>query len=486
MSNRAPSPGLSRRRLLTAAGAGGTLGLAGCLDLISDDEEEPPFILDGPSVSLELLADGFVYPTDMVEAPDGSKRLFVTDQPGTIYTVDKETGETSVAVDLSDEVLDVYGSFSERGLLGIACHPDFEDNGRVFVRYSAPQTEEDPSAASHAEVLTELTADGAEIDPDSERELLRVPQPRNIHQGGSVLFGPDGYLYLTFGDGGATFDHLESSWFDANPGMGAHSQTTQDNLLGSVLRIDVDETGEQTPYAIPDDNPLVDREGHRGEYYAWGFRNPWGAAFDGEDLYVADVGQALFECVNLVERGGNYGWNIREGTHCFDPDETFSPPEDCPDATPDDVRGGEALLDPIIEYPQYHPTGQPHTGSFDWDTQYGSAVIGGVVHRGSVSAIDGAYVFGDWSADPHGDPLGQLFVARPRDEVDAVHSWYVDLDLWAIERLELMDNDVADEGQLQRYVAAIGTDLDGETYALVTATNEVAGETGEIRRIDPP
>lgn len=489
MAERTPKSDWSRRTFL-AASTTGTLGIAGCLDLLGDDDSVPdpsyddPLIPDGPSVELELVADGFTYPTDLVEIPDGSGTLLVTDQPGTIYSIDKETGDTTVAADLTDSVVDVYGGFSERGLIGIACHPDFASNGRVFVRYSAPSSATDLSTASHAEVLTELVADGDTIDVTTERELLRIPQPHTIHQGGKVLFGPDGYLYLTIGDGGHTFGHLESSWYDDNPGMGIHSQTTTDNLLGSVLRIDVDDEGEDTPYAIPDDNPLVDLEGHRDEYYAWGFRNPYGASFDGDDLYVADVGQALFEIVNLVEKGGNYGWNIREGTHCYDQDNANNPPADCPDATPADVRGGEELLDPLIEYPQYHPTGPPHSGEFDGSHQYGSAVIGGFVHRGSIDYLEGVYVFGDWSATPHGDPNGQLFIARPRAELDQVHEYFEELDLWGIERLRVRSNDdIAEDERLKRYVAGFGRDLDGEVYTLVTGTNEVVGETGEVRRL---
>lgn len=477
MSDR--SPALSRRQLLAATAAGGGLGLAGCIDLISGHDTLIP---DGPTVGLEQIADGLTYPTDLVEAPDGSGRLLVTDQPGQIYSIDKDGGAFDLAVDLSDRVVDVEGGFSERGLLGIACHPDFATNGRVFVRYSAP-TRAGESPAIHTEVLTELTGDAEELDSESERELLRIPQPQVIHQGGSVLFGPDGYLYLTIGDGGDTFDHLEPSWYDENPGMGAHSQTTTDNLLGSVLRIDVDDEGDDRPYGIPPDNPLVEEEGHRDEYYAWGFRNPWGASFDGDDLYVADVGQARFEIINRVERGGNYGWNIREGTHCYDHDEPRDPPAECPDETPAEVRGGEALLDPLIEYPQFQPTDDPHTGAFDTDDQFGSAVIGGAIYHGSVDVLEGAYVFGDWSADPHRDPEGQLFVARPRDELSDVHEYFETLDLWGIERLEVSNDDVATDGQLERYVAALGKDLDGELYVLVTETNEVVGETGEVRRI---
>ena len=466
------------------------MGLAGCLN---PTFIRPTVIPDGPAVRLKRIAGGFTYPTDMVELPDGSGSFFLTDQPGIVHHIDAEH-DVSEAVDLTDRVIDIGDDFDERGLLGIACHPDFESNGRVFVRYSAIPRTGEPSGWN-TEVLAEFESDGDTIDPASERQLLRIPQPSVIHQGGSVLFGPDGYLYTTTGDGGRVPEHREEAWleehdpnwYEENTGSGSFSQTTTDNLLGGVLRIDVDTESNGRPYGIPPDNPLVGLDGHRDEYYAWGMRNPWGAAFDGETLYVADVGQALFEIVNLVERGGNYGWNIREGTHCYDEEASRSPHDDCPERTPDEVRGGEELLDPLIEYPQYVPQGDPPFDQFDFDTQHGSAIIGGAIYRGSVDALDGAYVCGDWSKTPHGDPNGQLFLARPRDELDAVHEYFEQLDLWGMERIVVESNDgVATDGQLNRYVASMATDLDGEMYALVTETPNITGETGEIRKLVPP
>lgn len=476
---------ISRRRLLAAATAGGAISLAGCLQFLESSASD--LISDGPRVGLELIADGFTYPTDLVEVPDGSDRLLVTDQPGIVYGVNKTSGEVTELADLTDRVLDIEGDLSERGLLGIACHPDFTDNGRVFLRYSGFRSINDPGDGYHTEVLSEFYLNVDTIDKSSEREILRIPQPNVMHQGGSILFGPDGYLYHTTGDGGGLHEGFDASWYDENSGSGSHSQVTTDNLLGAVLRIDVDTDDPSIPYTIPEDNPLVDLEGHRGEYYAWGFRNPWGASFDGEDLYVADVGQRRFESVNLVERGGNYGWNVREGTHCYAEDDKSNPPAECPDSTPDDVRGGEPLLDPLIEYPQYHPEGEVYSGEFNTNVQYGSAIIAGHVHRGSVESLEGGYVFGDWSAAAHRGPKGQLFLARPRDELGDVHEYFEDLDLWGIERLRIEgDGDVTEEGELHRYLAAIGSDLDGESYALVTQTNIVSEESGEIRRIVPP
>ncbi len=482
MGPREQSNRVSRRQLLSTVVAGGVAALSGCVELLTGADD---LFNDGPSVGLELIADGFTYLTDLVEIPDGSGRLLVTDQIGIVYSVDKSSGVVTEVADLTDRMVEMEGDFSERGLLGIACHPAFEENGRIFIRYSGHRHADDPGSGYHTEVLSEFHADGDSIDTSSEQEILRIPQPNVVHQGGKVLFGPDGYLYHTTGDGGGVNEGYDPTWYDENPGRGAHAQTTTDNLLGAVLRIDID-NDDDAPYSVPADNPLVDLDGHRDEYYAWGFRNPWGASFDGDDLYVADVGEARFETVNLVEKGGNYGWNVKEGAHCYDQD-SLGPIAECPDSTPEDVRGGEPLLDPIIEYPQYQPTGSVDDNEFDTDTRYGSAIIGGFVHRGSVEALSGAYVFGDWSADAHASPAGELFLARPRDELEDVAEYFEEFDLWGIERLQIEgEGDVADDGDLQRYVCGMGADLDGETYVLTTQTAKVSGDTAEIRRIVPP
>lgn len=466
-------PSTSRRRFLGMA-ATATVGsaIAGCLDLL-----RPPVVEigDGPTVGLETIASGLTYPTDLVQPDDDSERLFVTDQIGEVRVIEDGELRDEPFLDVSDKLVDVgidaMGGFDERGLLGIEFHPNFSSNDRFFLRYSAPPFGYDTHPdAIHVEVLAEYIADGDSADPQSERIILEISQPQWIHNSGNILFGPEGYLYIPTGDGGSAFEDHDPDWYHGlHRGTG---QNTTDNLLGGVLRIDVDSTEGDMAYAIPPDNPLVDVEGHRNEYYAWGFRNPWGASFDGDDLYVADVGQALFETVNLVEKGGNYGWNIREGTHCFDPGDASDPPDECPNETPD----GQPLLDPIIEYPQE-----------DNDTQLGSAVIGGHVYRGgAVDGIEGAYVFGDWSADPHGDPLGKLYMARPPREDEEVHGYFEDRDLWPIWSLGVEgEGDIGDDSELNRYVISLGSDLDGAVYVLTGRTPAIEGDTGEIHRIVP-
>lgn len=463
----------SRREFLAStAVAGAAATTSGCLDMFDDGELE--LIGDGPTVGLETVAEGLTYPTDLKEPDDGTGRLFVTDQQGAVFVIEDGELLDTPFLDVSPDLVNVGGDddgFDERGLVGIEFHPDFATNNRFFLRYSTPLSHEDPSGASHAEVLVEFEADGETADPDSATELLRIPQPSIIHNSGNIHFGPDGFLYIPTGDGGGLLPDHDEHWFDGHGGP--TGQNTEDNLLGGVLRIDVD-AGGADEYGIPDDNPLVDMEGHRDEYYAWGFRNPWGSTFDGDDLYVADVGQAMFEIVNHVERGGNYGWSVKEGTHCYDADDTRDPPAECPQETPEDVRGGEPLLDPVIEYPQ-----------FDNDTQIGSAVIGGHYYRNGVAdVIHDYYVFGDWSADPHVDPNGRVFAARPPAADEDRHEYFEERDLWPIVELSVeSDNDVTNDGNLQRYIAALGQDLSGDVYLLTTETNEISGDTGEVHRI---
>ena len=403
---------VTRRGLLAATVSGGLGGLAGCSgsrDPATGDEPtaDGGIPADGSgtrspatgtsrrqdgslpaSVGLDTISTGFRAPVDVVFTPNVDRR-YIADQVGTIHVHGPDGLRDRPGLDLQDAV-DFGG---EKGLLGLALHPGFSDNRRVFVRYSAPPRDGTPSGYSHTFVLSEFAAtdDGRRIRPDSERTILEIPEPQSNHNAGSIAFGPDGYLYVGVGDGGAGGDrgrgHV-SDWYGRT--SGGNGQDVAENLLGSILRIDVDDRTGSRPYGIPDDNPLVGRTG-RDEHYAWGFRNPWRMSFDGSDLYAGDVGQNRFEEVDLVGKGGNYGWNVKEGTHCYGTDT-------CPDRTPETIRGGEPLVDPIIEY--------PHSGA----PVSGISVIGGVVYRGeAVPGLTGRYVFGDLDAG------GQLFVASPPD-----------------------------------------------------------------------
>lgn len=347
----------------------------------STDEES----LESLELSVETLASGFGSPVD-VAVPEAGDR-YVADQFGTVSRITPD-GEIQTVLDVTDRMVEISG-FDERGLLGVAFHPDYDGSGRLFVRYSAPRREGTPSNYSHTFVLAEFEVSDGDIDPDSELTILEISQPQANHNAGAIGFGPDGYLYVAVGDGGGGGDqgrgHVED-WYDRV--AGGNGQDVTENLLGSILRIDVDKTDDDRSYGIPDDNPLVGRDGF-DEHYAWGFRNPWRFSFgpDGR-LFVADVGQSDYEEVSIVQRGGNYGWNVREGTHCFDA-------RDCPSETP----AGEPLIDPVIEY--------PHGGA---DVS-GISVIGGFLYAGEeIASLDGRYVFADWRAN------GRLFVASERSD----------------------------------------------------------------------
>jgi len=334
------------------------------------------------------------------------------------------------------------GGYDERGLLGIAFHPDYPDTRLVYVRYSAPSREGTPGGYSHTFVLAEFAvgSNGLSARPDTERTVLEIPQPQGNHNAGAIAFGPDGYLHVGVGDGGAANDtgtgHV-ADWYDGN--SGGNGQDVTENLLGSVLRIDVDGRGGEKPYGVPDDNPLVGEDG-LDEHYAWGLRNPWGMSFAGEDLLVADVGQNRFEEINVVESGGNYGWNVREGRRCFGS-------EECPGTDPD----GRELRDPVVTY--------SHSGP----DPSGVAVVGGHVYRGdSIPTLRGTYVFGDWRAD------GSLFVATPGGGGE-----------WPVS---VVDAEPASE---LANLLALGRDRSGEVYALTTQQSGVTGQTGAVHRLVP-
>ena len=301
--------------------------------------------------------------TNLVQPPGGDDRLFVTEQPGRVlaFANDPEVSEVDVVLDLRGQVND---SGSEEGLLGLAFDPGFSDNGHLYVYYSAS----DPRRS----VVSRFTLDrdrdragyGGAAEILSELVLLEVEQPYPNHNGGQLAFGPDGYLYIGLGDGGSGGD----------PQGNGQDLTT---LLGSILRIDVSNASTAEPYRVPEDNPFWDDETARGEIWAYGLRNPWRFSFDEAtgDLWTGDVGQNRFEEIDLVVRGGNYGWNVLEGTHCF------SPKAECDPA-------GTAF--PVLEYP----------------IDGGCSVIGGYVYRAAaIPSLAGAYVYGDFCS-------GKVFALR--------------------------------------------------------------------------
>jgi glucose/arabinose dehydrogenase len=274
-------------------------------------------------IGLELVAEGFTAPVRVVAAPDDSGRLFVVDQTGQIWVIASDgTLLQEPFLDIADRLVELRQTYDERGLLGLAFHPGYAQNGRFFVYYSAPLREGAPQDFDHTARISEFSVSSLnpdQADPGSERIILEVDQPQSNHNGGTLLFGPeDGFLYISLGDGGARNDaapgHV-ADWYAFNEG--GNGQDVTQNLLGSILRIDVD-TGD--PYGIPQDNPFVGREG-LDENYAYELRNPYRMSFDrtGEyGLFAVDAGQELWEEISIIVKGGNYGWNVKEGTHCFD------------------------------------------------------------------------------------------------------------------------------------------------------------------------
>jgi glucose/arabinose dehydrogenase len=302
-------------------------------------------------------------PIVITGAGDGSNRLFVATQYGTIYWFENNPDATQLHpfLDIRDRVMPFKSHENEEGFLGFTFHPKFKENGQFFVYYSTVPTPEH----SHRIRISRFTAkegDRNVADPTSEEILLEIDEPYWNHKGGTVVFGPDGYLYLGIGDGGA--------WND--PHMNGQNLRT---LMGKILRIDVDKetasdrNGKPEPYAIPQDNPFVgDINYARGEIYAYGVRNPWRLSFDREtgQGWFGDVGQNIWEEIDLLSKGGNYGWNLREGKHKFG----FG-----------GVDPEPRLIEPIWDY--HHDVGK--------------SVTGGHVYRGKkVPALVGGYLYADY------------------------------------------------------------------------------------------
>lgn len=417
-----------------------------------------------PVVGLELVAEGLTAPVGLRPAGDGSGRLFIVDQVGQIRVIGPE-GELlgTPFLDLRDRMVALNPGYDERGLLGLAIPPNFGEAGRFAVYYSAPLAADAPEGWNHTSQLSWFTASAENEnvgDPASEQTILQVHQPQGNHNGGEIAFGPDGHLYVALGDGGGANDvgmgHVED-WYEAN--RGGNGQDVSENWLGSILRID---PGAPGMYEVPETNPLVDdADGGLPEIWAYGFRNPYRFSFDagGEhELFVADVGQNLWEEVNIVNAGGNYGWNVKEGAHCFSASAPNQPPEDCPSADPD----GRPLIHPVFEYQNANAPGG-----------LGLAVVGGYVYRGeALPSFVGRYVFGDWSTS-FGAPGGKLFAAaRPDAEGE----------MWSFQELEIADRE---GGRLGLFVLGFGQDADGELYVLTSENAGPRGNTGKVWRIVP-
>ena len=285
----------------------------------------------------------------------GTDQELIVAQGGVIYELPKDRNAKSAPVWLVLTNRVVIEKDFEEGLLGLAFHPKYEANGKFYVYYSR----QNPKRA----ILSELVAKNGKPDMTSERILLEIQQPFWNHDSGQMTFGPDGYLYISTGDGGKGNDPL---------------MTSQNlfSLLGKILRLDVDSNAGDLAYGIPKDNPFIGKPGIRPEIWCYGMRNPWGLHFDKSGrLWCADVGQALWEEVNLIEKGGNYGWSYREGAHDFQLSRNPSLKTEGKDAV--------KLIDPVHEY--------SHAD--------GISITGGVVYEGKAfPALKGSYIYGDWGS----------------------------------------------------------------------------------------
>ncbi len=318
-------------------------------------------------------------PIALTHAGDGSNRLYLATQHGVIHAFpnDPKASKTEIVLDIQDRV-QYDDRTNEEGLLGLAFHPDFARTGELYVFYTPKRTRPNEEMRNRVVRFRRDAKDPSRFDPNSEELILEYRQrPFWNHDGGTILFGPDGYLYIVHGDGGSANDPFD------------HGQNLK-TLFGKILRIDVNRREQGRPYAIPPDNPFVGRTDARPEIYAYGLRNPWRIAFDKQtgQLWCGDVGQNLYEEINLIVKGGNYGWNRREGLHPFGPKGSGPKPE---------------YIDPIWEY--HHDLGK--------------SITGGAVYRGSrLPELQGYYLYADYVTSrvwalKYDDKLGRVVANRP-------------------------------------------------------------------------
>jgi glucose/arabinose dehydrogenase len=361
----------------------------------------------GPAISINIqrIADGFHSPVTATFTPDGT--MLIGEQTGQIRVLKGKDLLEVPFLDLQNKLVKLSGAYDERGLLGIALHPDYASNKKFYVYYSAPASE---AGSDHQSIVSEFvtSSDPMKADAASERVLLTVQQPESNHNGGDLKFGSDGYLYIGLGDGGGAGDKHGTS------GNGQNMNT----LLGKILRIDVN---SDSSYKIPQDNPFVGKQA-KPEIWAYGLRNPWRFSFDRKtgQLFAADVGQNKFEEVNIIEKGGNYGWKIMEATHCYDPEANCKT---------------EGLKLPINEY----------------EHELGISITGGYVYNGAaIKALSGKYIFGDWT--------GPLFFLEQKGQT------------WTRGNIELTGKPTGD-----LKILGFAEDNDAELYVL---TNQEVGPKG--------
>jgi glucose/arabinose dehydrogenase len=416
---------------------------------------------DIPRVDMQLVAEGFISPIGVFAAPDNTNRLFVLDQAGKIWIIDATgTKLPTPFMDVSSMIVSLTPAYDERGLLGLAFHPDFANNRRFYIYYQKPARPGGPTPTSNWNNLSRISefksmpGNANQADMTSERIILEMDDPQSNHNGGTIAFGPDGFLYIAIGDGGAANDvapgHVED-WYSAN--AGGNGQDIEANLFGNILRINVN---SGTPYSIPPDNPFVGQPG-LDEIYAYGFRNPFRMSFDmggSHQLYAGDAGQVLYEEINLVTKGGNYGWNVKEGAHCFQAANNDTLLPSCP--TQDNI--GHSFIDPVVEISN---AANPQGGR-------ALTIIGGNVYRGNdIPGLEGKYIFGTF-AQTAGAPNAELFVSQPSGQ-----------GAWSYNELTLTSR----PNDLGYYLKGFGQDGDGEIYLTVTTNLGPSGTTGKVFKL---
>jgi glucose/arabinose dehydrogenase len=320
-------------------------------------------------VMIGLLVSSFIDPaivtlkvqrlTTSLQAPTamafpGNGVVWILEQTGKIRVLKNGVLSDIPLLDLGSQLPKLSNSYEERGLLGIALHPKFKINKKFYVFYSMPSA----GKFNHKDVVAEykLAADGIHVEANSGKIIITADKPDGNHNGGSVQFGADGYLYVSFGDGGGQGDK------HGDIGNGQSLNT----LLGKILRVDVN---TDSAYLIPKDNPFVNQPGAREEIWAYGFRNPYRMSFDkaSGQLFVGDVGQDTWEEVDIIKKGGNYGWRLQEGNHCY------NPTSGC------EIKG---IIKPIAQY----------------NHREGVSITGGYVYNGkAIPALTGKYLFADWT-----------------------------------------------------------------------------------------
>lgn len=365
---------------------------------------------EGILSSIEI-ASGFTKPVYVCQPTGEHERLFVLEQKGIINIIKNGKRVRKPFADLRDRIHNSIFPGDERGLLGLAFHPNYQENGFVFVNYT---DEDDHTIVSRFNV----SDDPDKLDEDSEKVLIKLKQPFSNHNGGHMDFGPDGYLYISVGDGGKWGDPYD------------HAQNIK-TLFGSILRIDVD-NGD--PYSIPSDNPFINDPNAKGEIWMYGLRNVWRFSFDREtgDVYLGDVGQDLWEEIDFVsseEAGGqNFGWRVMEGNHCYYPKVNCNP---------------IGIL-PIIEYPNDANYMKTLMG-MDEPNMDGCSVTGGYVYRGSaMPSLQGTYFFADYCS-------GNIWTFKEENGK-------------AVDFQNRTDEINLAGGKWTNYISSFGEDNEGELY----------------------